>query len=103
MLSGVLIRYESHVFGLKFRDSFLKIPVVDGWLHIECELLVRSVDFFTMAKAKKLHADSYTDWDMNDILEQFDHHNAEKNLKNVDGVFIGFVKKKIKTYRKGYA
>jgi hypothetical protein len=62
-----------------------------------------TIKAYTMVKAKKLHADSYTDWEFSEILEQFDHHNDGKKLDSVDGSFIGFVKQKIETYRKDYA
>jgi hypothetical protein len=59
----------------------------------------------TIATAKKMHAKSYTDWEYDEICQQFVQHFIKKGetLDTVDGTFVGFVKHKIKTYRKDYA
>lgn len=59
----------------------------------------------TVATAKKIYDASYTDWEWDDICQQFVQHFIKKGeeLKTADGAFIGFVKHKTKTYRKDYA
>jgi len=55
----------------------------------------------TRSKAKKLHEESCTDWNMQEIAVQFVQHMEKKGTpETLDGAFLGFLKKKIKTYKK---
>lgn len=55
----------------------------------------------TISKAKKLHEESCTDWNMQEIAVQFVQHMEKKGTpKTLDGAFIGFLKKKVKTFKK---
>lgn len=55
----------------------------------------------TISKACKIHKDSYTDWSMREIAIQFAQYVDQKGIpKSLDGAFIGFVKKKVDTFKK---
>jgi len=55
----------------------------------------------TLSKAKKLHEESCTDWNMQEIAVQFVQLIDKKGIpETLDGAFLGFLKKKIKTYKK---
>lgn len=55
----------------------------------------------TITTANKLHQEAYTDWTMQEIAVQFVQHMDKKGTpKTLDGAFIGFLRKKIKTYKK---
>ena len=55
----------------------------------------------TISKAKKLHDESCTDWSMQEIAIQYVQYMEKKGApKTLDGAFIGFLKKKIKTFKK---
>ena len=50
----------------------------------------------TLEKARNLALEAGTGWDIYAIQEQFAEFNkGSDNIKNVDALFIGFVKKKI--------
>jgi hypothetical protein len=51
----------------------------------------------TIERARKIIADAGTGWDFNAIVQQFaEHMEKNGNPKNINGAFIGFVKKKVK-------
>jgi len=55
----------------------------------------------TLINAEKIHAESCTDWEMNEIISQFIVFAEKRNdLESADGAFIGFLRKKIQTYKK---
>lgn len=55
----------------------------------------------TLVNAEKIYNDSYTDWDMDEIIMQFIISAGKtKKLNDIDAAFIGFLKKKVKNYRK---
>jgi len=55
----------------------------------------------TVSKANKLHKDSYTDWSMQEIATQYVQHMEKKGApKTLDGSFLGFLKNKVKTFKK---
>lgn len=55
----------------------------------------------TLVNAEKIHNDSYTDWSMDEIIIQFiTFAESKSDISNVDAAFVGFVKKKVKTFKK---
>jgi len=55
----------------------------------------------TLINAEKIHNESSTDWAMDEIIIQFITFAESKGeIKSVDAAFIGFVKKKSKTFKK---
>jgi len=55
----------------------------------------------TLVNAEKIHNDSYTDWPIDEIIIQFITFAESKgDISNVDAAFVGFVKKKVKTFKK---
>ena len=58
----------------------------------------------TLANAKKIHKESYTDWSLQEIAIQYVQYMEQKGApKTLDGAFIGFLKKKVKTFKKDSA
>ena len=55
----------------------------------------------TLVNAEKIHNDSYTDWPIDEIIIQFiTFAESKSDISNVDAAFVGFVKKKVKTFKK---
>ena len=55
----------------------------------------------TINNVKKIHRDSSTDWSLNEIAVQFYQFVEKKGMpENLDGAFVGFLKKKVKTFKK---
>lgn len=55
----------------------------------------------TLLNAEKIHNESYTDWSLDEIIVQFITFALNTgDTKNVNAAFVGFVKKKVKTFKK---
>lgn len=74
----------------------LELSVHDRALYILSQLKKA-----TITRAKKIHEDSYTDWSMQEIAIQYVQYMEKKGTpKTLDGSFIGFLKKKVQTFKK---
>jgi len=61
----------------------------------------RKISKQTLINSEKRHNDSFTDWSMDEIILQFiGYAEKTRKVKDVDAAFIGFLKKKIKTFKK---
>jgi len=61
----------------------------------------RRISKQTLINAEKIHSNSYTDWSMDEIILQFIVFTEKtRKVKDVNAAFIGFLKNKIKTFKK---
>lgn len=73
----------------------------DSNLHDRAFHVLNQLKKTTLAHAKRIHNESYTDWSMQEIAIQYVQYMEKKGApKTLDGSFLGFLKKKIKTYKK---
>lgn len=69
--------------------------------HDKAHHLLSKLQKQTITNAKKIHNGSSTDWSLNEIAVQFYLFVDKKGMpESLDGAFIGFLKKKVKTYKK---
>lgn len=55
----------------------------------------------TLLNAEKIHNESYTDWSLDEIIVQFIvFAESTGDAKDINAAFVGFVKTKVKTYKK---
>jgi len=70
-------------------------------LHDKAFNILSQLKKSTRANAKKIHEESYTDWSLQEIAIQYVQYMEQKGTpKTLDGSFIGFLKKKVKTFKK---
>jgi hypothetical protein len=73
----------------------------DANLHDQAFHILSQLKKATLANAKKIHEESYTDWSMQEIAIQYVQYMEKKGApKTLDGSFLGFLKKKVKTFKK---
>ena len=73
----------------------------DANLHDRAFHILSQLKKSTLANAKKIHKESYTDWSLQEIAIQYVQYLEKKGApKTLDGSFIGFLKKKVKTFKK---
>ena len=73
----------------------------DANLHDRAFHILSQLKKSTLANAKKIHEESYTDWSLQEIAVQYVQYLEKKGApKTLDGSFIGFLKKKVRTFKK---
>ena len=73
----------------------------DANLHDRAFHILSQLKKSTRANAKKIHEESYTDWSMQEIAIQYVQYIEKKSApRTLDGSFIGFLKRKVKTFKK---
>ncbi len=73
----------------------------DANLHDRAFHILSQLKKSTLTNAKKIHKESYTDWSLQEIAIQYVQYMEQKGTpKTLDGAFIGFLKKKVKTFKK---
>lgn len=76
----------------------------DANLHDRAFYILSQLKKSTLASAKKIHKESYTDWSLQEIAIQYVQYMEQKGApETLDGAFIGFLKKKVKTFKKDSA
>ena len=70
-------------------------------LHDRALNTLKNLKKSTISRAKQIHEESYTDWSLQDIAIQYVQYMEKKGTPaSLDGSFIGFLKKKVATYKK---
>jgi hypothetical protein len=110
-----VIIQDNHIPDYKYQlDNKGKVTVfrantIDNDTHVRPELNLHDRAFNvlsqlrkdTISKAKKLYDESCTDWNMQEIATQYAQYMEKKGApKSLDGSFLGFLKKKVKTFKK---
>lgn len=77
-------------------------PKADNELANEAHKMLSQLRKQTLKNAKEIHEKSYTDWTLSEIAVQYYQYLQKKSAPpaSLDGSFIGFLKKKVKTYKK---
>lgn len=74
-----------------------KIPELKDKTHV----LLSQLNEQTIINAQKIHENSFTDWELKEIAVQFYEFTQKKGMPNdINKAFIGFLKKKVTTYKK---
>lgn len=86
---------------IRKKNAANTLEILPLTLHETAHQLLSNLNQQTIKNAKKIHSESSTDWSLNEISVQFYQFIEQKGVpKSLDGAFIGFLKKKIKTYKK---